>query len=260
MLLRKTTHSFAFLSLQYSKMKTLRHLVKGKNIEEKSEKRSRKISLPVQRYPLELNESAKEPRKESLWSNVRRKISVSSPAEESSKIEQHQKSESRCYAYQPNCDFNYDISEAADIPRLRRVSSDVSEEDVLSFAIVEGDINLLRSTIDDAQVNVNYMRPPGTAPLHQACALGNLQIVELLIKGGANIHLRDYRDLSPLQIANLYGQFEIAEYLIRMGSPVVDIKDGFRVDKRKRKRSSCFSSGARQSAYEPTTYGNLKYN
>ena len=238
-------------------MKTLRHLVKGKHTEEKYEGRSRKISLPAQQYLPEVCESTREPKKGSLWQNVKRKISLSISTEDSVKIEDQQTSTDKC----PNSsthDFKSDVIEVTEGRRLRRVSSDVATEDVMLFAIMEGDIGLLRRIIGGSQVNINYMRPPGTAPLHQACALGNLEVVELLVKNGGNIHMRDHRDLSPLQIANLNGHFEIAEFLIRMGSPVIDIKDGFQVGRRKGKRSWCFNLGQRQSAYEPIKQGSAK--
>ena len=226
-------------------MKTLRHLVKGKHAEGKCES-SRKVSLPVQQHSLEQFQRVNEPKKESLWENVKRKISHSTSTEESLKIQESNKNIEKC--------LNPTNHGSATVynQKIRRVNSEVTGEDVMLFATIEGDVNLLKRTIDSSHVNINYMRPPGTAPLHQACMTGNLDVVELLIKNGANIYLRDHRELSPLQIANLYGHFEIAELLIRMGSPVIDIKDGFQIEKRKRKRSRCFSFGPRHSAYEPT--------
>lgn len=230
--------------------------MKGGHIEEKGERRNRKVSLPAQRYQPEQFESAKEPQKKgTLWQNVKRKISVSLSTEEPLKTEEHAEWTGKCAtALKAECTRgNLEVTES---PRLRRVNSDVGEEDVMHFAIVEGDLKLLKSIIDGSRVNVNHLRPPGTAPLHQACISGNLDIVDLLAKNGANIQLRDHRDLSPLQIANLYGHFEIAEYLIRIGSPIVDIKDGFQIEKRKRKRSWCFRLGVRQSAYQPVNKEN----
>ena len=240
-------------------MKTLRHLVKGKETEEKYEGRSRKISLPTQQYLPEVCESIREPRKGSLWQNVKRKLSLSISNEDSLKIEDQQTSTEKC-PHSSTYDLKRNTTDTTEGRRLRRVSSDVATADLLLFAIMEGDISLLRRVVDDSQVNINYMRPPGSAPLHQACVLGNLEIVELLVKNGANIHMRDHKDLSPLQIANLNGHFEIAEFLIRMGSPIVDIKDGFQVDRRRGKRSSSFNIGPRQSAYERTKLENVKYD
>jgi len=231
-------------------MKTLRHLVKGRHTEGKCES-SRKVSLPVQHHSLEQFQRVNESKKESLWANVKRKISLSTSTEESLKIRENQKNMEK---YLHTTSHGFESSTTVNNPKLRRVNSEVTGEDVMLFATIEGDVNLLKRTIDSSQVNINYMRPPGTAPLHQACMTGNLEIVELLIKSGANIYLRDHRELSPLQIANIYGHFEIAEFLIRMGSPVVDIKDGFQIEKRKRKRSRCFSFGPRYSAYEPTEH------
>ena len=230
-------------------MKTLRHFVKSGSTEDKGERRSRKISLPAQRYQPELCEGAKETKRGSIWQNVKRKISFSVSTEDPLKTEEQETSTKKC-DYPSKCDFKKDEAEVSESPRLRRVNSDVVEEDVMHFAIIEGDAKLLKSVIEGSKVNINYLRPPGNAALHQACISGNLEIVELLVKNGANINLRDHRDLSPLQIANIYGYFEIAEFLIRVGSPVAEIKDGFRVDRRRRKRSWFHRFGPRLNENE----------
>ena len=215
-------------------MKTLRNLVKGGHIEEKG-RRSRKVSLPAQRYAPESFEIPRDQKPPTLWQNVKRKISFSIAHEEPEKIEDI------CESRKQNECTNKEIrklveEELTDSPRLRRVNSDVAEEDVMHFAIIEGDLELLKGVLR-SKVNVNYLRPPGTAALHQACIVGNLEIVEMLVKNGANINVRDHMDLTPLQLANCHGHFDIAEYLLRMGSPVTDIKDGFQIERRRRKRS-----------------------
>lgn len=231
-------------------MKTLRYLVK-----DKGEVRRRKVSLPAQRYQPDQSEVLKDGRKGSLWQNVKKKISFSVSTEESlktpSEIEELKEKSTTASKDEQN-------NEVGELPRIRRVNSDVGEEDVMNFAIIEGDIRLLKSILDSSTININYLRPPGTTPLHQACIEGNLDIVELLVRRGANIHLRDHRDLSPLQLANLYGHFEIAEFLIRIGSPVTDIRDGFQIDRRRRRKQWCFKVGMRGSAYEPVDKDNCE--
>ena len=226
-------------------------MVRGGNADEK-DKRSRKISLPAQSYKPEQYTNGKERKQSSVWQNMKRKISFTVSHEEQpqpEKIEESRPIRPK-FASESNCVKGTSSTET-DTPRTRRVNSDVAEEDVMNFAIIECDVELLKSILSSSRANVNYLRPPGIAPLHQACMSGSLEIVELLVRNGANIHLRDYKELTPLQLANCYGHFEIAEYLLRMGSPVVDIKDGFQIEKKKRKRSWIYRLGHRSASYEP---------
>ena len=224
-----------------ARMKTLRFLLKGSQVDDR-ERRGRKISLPVNHLS-ETTPAAANPGNMSIWQNVKRKLSISVVSNEA--VEQD-----RPFEYQTSTSLTEENKFKkeqikTDSPKGRRGNSQVGEEDVLHFAIVESDIELFKSIMKKHKVNVNYLRPPGTAPLHQACTTGCLELVELLVQNGANVYLRDFRDLTPLQIANCNGHFEIAEYLLRMGSPVIDIKDGFQIRKPRRKRSSCFAQGPR---------------
>eukprot|EP00112_Aurelia_sp_Birch-Aquarium-sp1_P003121 Seg1348.14 transcript_id=Seg1348.14/GoldUCD/mRNA.D3Y31 product="Protein phosphatase 1 regulatory subunit 27" protein_id=Seg1348.14/GoldUCD/D3Y31 len=231
-------------------MKTLRNMVRG-GADEK-DKRSRKMSLPAQNYKPEQHTNGRERKQSSVWQNMKRKISftVSQEEPQPEKTEESRPIRPK-FASESNCVANGTSRKDTDSPRVRRVNSDVAEEDVMNFAIIECNVELLKSILNGSRANVNYLRPPGIAPLHQACMSGSLEIVELLVRSGASIHLRDYKELTPLQLANCYGHFEIAEYLLRMGSPVVDIKDGFQIEKKNRKKSWIFRLGHRSASYEP---------
>ena len=76
------------------------------------------------------------------------------------------------------------------------------------------------------------MRPPGVSALHQACVLGNVKILILLLDYGANINQKTFSELSPLQVATLFGHFEAAQCLILRGADSIDIRDGFKHDVR----------------------------
>ena len=52
-----------------------------------------------------------------------------------------------------------------------------------------------------AGANIDYQDHSGVTPLHLACRFGNISLVRMLIDEGANKHLRDAQDMSPLDHA-----------------------------------------------------------
>lgn len=72
-------------------------------------------------------------------------------------------------------------------------------------------INLLIPTIQD--INAKSSGGGGTV-LHIACQLGNLHIVNVLIRAHANVNIRNYRDETPLHLACRQGNKEVVEALL----------------------------------------------
>uniref|UniRef100_A0A667WY23 Protein phosphatase 1, regulatory subunit 27a n=1 Tax=Myripristis murdjan TaxID=586833 RepID=A0A667WY23_9TELE len=56
------------------------------------------------------------------------------------------------------------------------------------------------------------------AALHEAVLTGNLEVVKLLVKYGADVHQRDEDGWTPLHMACSDGFPEIASYLLSMGA------------------------------------------
>lgn len=111
--------------------------------------------------------------------------------------------------------------------RMRLRQSVATEEDLLHFAISRDDAKAAKSILDNGHVDVNAMRPPGVSALHQACASGNLQCIQVLLDHGADIETKTWQGQSALHVAARYGNFEAAELLIHNGANMDDIKDGF---------------------------------
>eukprot|EP00794_Sanderia_malayensis_P018832 gene18832-20728_t len=105
--------------------------------------------------------------------------------------------------------------------------SSVTEEDMLHYAISREEFKSAKHILEQGTVDVNSMRPPGVSALHEACAIGNLQFIKLLLKHDANIEQKTWQEQSPLQIATYYGHFEAAELLLENGANMEDIIDGF---------------------------------
>lgn len=69
--------------------------------------------------------------------------------------------------------------------------------------------------------SINYSFASLSSPLHLAAAIGNLNMVRLLVKElGANIEIRDFSGLTPLSVAVGEGTFEMVEELIKLGAKV----------------------------------------
>ena len=184
----------------------------------------------------------------SMWQNLKRKASelFPFPAVKSKKLERKpgesiQALSAKAHGVKSSrsCAANFAPDQEEKIVPRRRVFSSVCDETVLHFAVAEDHIDIVKGILSSKNgIDINYTRPPGISPLHQACIVGNLDCVQLLVQHGANIYLRDWRGQSPLKLATCYGHFEVAEYLLKMGSPVQDIKDGFQsAGRRKRART-----------------------
>ncbi len=124
-------------------------------------------------------------------------------------------------------------SDGVDSPRslTRRMKklrkSSVTEEDILHFAVSREDLKAARHILEQGTVDVNSMRPPGVSALHQACAIGNLDAIKMLLDHGADMELRTWQGQSAVQITARYGHFEAAEILLENGANMEDIRDGF---------------------------------
>lgn len=109
--------------------------------------------------------------------------------------------------------------------RLNR--SKCSLEYLFQLAIAESDENTINKIIASSKIDINSLYPPGSSALHQACVLGNLQIIKLLIQCGADIEIKTWSGLSAVKVATLFGHFDVAQYLIETGASSRDIQDGF---------------------------------
>ncbi|XP_066466777.1 notch-regulated ankyrin repeat-containing protein [Tiliqua scincoides] len=72
---------------------------------------------------------------------------------------------------------------------------------------------LLQSTVG-GEVNVNCFGPEGQTALHQSVIAGNLELVKLLVKFGADVRLANRDGWSALHIAAFGGHQDIVLYLI----------------------------------------------
>ncbi|XP_013862349.1 protein phosphatase 1 regulatory subunit 27 [Austrofundulus limnaeus] len=81
-----------------------------------------------------------------------------------------------------------------------------------------GDLEQIGRFIRARKVRVDTIFNSGMAALHEAVLTGNLEVVKLLVKYGADVHQRDEDGWTPLHMACSDGYPEIARYLLAMGA------------------------------------------
>merc|ERR1712096_231461 len=74
---------------------------------------------------------------------------------------------------------------------LSNISGNQAAVDLLFYYINEGNISSIHSLINKKEADLNCFNINGQTPLHTAVESNNLNIVELLIKSGAQINIAD---------------------------------------------------------------------
>lgn len=77
---------------------------------------------------------------------------------------------------------------------------------VLIIAVDRGQIDLVKYLIYKLKANVNEIDDDGMAALHYAVICEHLNIVHLLLKQGAKIHVHDRNGISPLDLSKQHDQ------------------------------------------------------
>ncbi|XP_076316014.1 notch-regulated ankyrin repeat-containing protein-like [Tachypleus tridentatus] len=100
--------------------------------------------------------------------------------------------------------------------RREALETNVSYQDIFLKAVRNGDTRELQSILQrwEGSVNVNFYDQTGQTALHQSCMNGNLELVKLLVKFGADARLANRDGWSALHIAAYGGHRDIALYLI----------------------------------------------
>ncbi|XP_074655356.1 notch-regulated ankyrin repeat-containing protein-like [Tubulanus polymorphus] len=96
-------------------------------------------------------------------------------------------------------------------------------QDVFHAAVKTGDSRELQRIMQEYQgkVNVNKYDREGQTALHQCCIEGNLELVKLLLKFGADVRLANIDGWSPLHVAAYGGHKKIADCLINHSASTV---------------------------------------
>ncbi|KAL8613247.1 hypothetical protein ACOMHN_001571 [Nucella lapillus] len=87
---------------------------------------------------------------------------------------------------------------------------------VIREAVRNGDSSGLRRLLEarEGKVNLNVFDAEGQTPLHESCQLGNLELVKLLVRFGADVRLANRDGWSAVHIAAYGGHTDILLYLM----------------------------------------------
>lgn len=100
------------------------------------------------------------------------------------------------------------------VKRTVHFPNDIVFQDIVR----RGDLEQIGRFMRARKVRVDTLFHSGMAALHEAVLTGNLDVVKLLIKYGADVHQRDEDGWTPLHMACSDGYPEIARYLLAMGA------------------------------------------
>lgn len=86
----------------------------------------------------------------------------------------------------------------------------------LREAVRNGDSSGLKRLLEarEGKINLNVFDTEGQTPLHQSCQLGNLELVKLLVRFGADVRLANRDGWSALHIAAYGGHTDILLFLM----------------------------------------------
>jgi ankyrin repeat protein len=85
-------------------------------------------------------------------------------------------------------------------------------------ALGKGDLESLEKRLKTGGIDLNKFQSTRYSPLHHAVDLGNKKAVELLIRYGADINLKDLAGNTPLHFAALEGDLKLIRVLMENGA------------------------------------------
>ena len=104
---------------------------------------------------------------------------------------------------------------------VSRPSRGSSESSPLFAAVVSGDIDLVRSELQNPENGINTLDSnSGASPLCTAVFIGHTEIAELLVDADADVNLPNRALSTPLHIAVFMGRAKEAALLLRAGADV----------------------------------------
>lgn len=114
-------------------------------------------------------------------------------------------------------------------------SIDDFQQTPLIYAASYGALNIVKYLIEDVSENITNIDE--SEILHSAARGDNLDVVQYLIKKGANVNKKNYIGETPLFIATRYGHINVVKYLIEEANADLNIKNEYGETSLKKARS-----------------------
>ncbi|XP_077475656.1 protein phosphatase 1 regulatory subunit 27 [Stigmatopora argus] len=89
---------------------------------------------------------------------------------------------------------------------------------IFQDVVRHGELEQIGRFIRTRKVRIDTLFHSGMAALHEAVLSGNLEVVKLLVKYGADVHQKDKEGWTPLHMACSDSFPEIASYLLSLGA------------------------------------------
>lgn len=91
-------------------------------------------------------------------------------------------------------------------------------------AAENGDLETVKKLVSADSKLIDAPDREGKTPLHYAAAKGHLNVVEWLVKNGANVNARNSSGITPLYLAKGFGKKDVAQFLEQHGAAADIIK------------------------------------
>ena len=87
------------------------------------------------------------------------------------------------------------------------------------WAALDGNVEMMRYLVErNAPVDLPCLGTQGPRPIHWACRKGHAAVVQVLLQAGVAVNAADFKGLTPLMTACMYGRTATAAYLLGMGA------------------------------------------
>jgi len=109
------------------------------------------------------------------------------------------------------------VSETRPMPQpTHQVSYNPSVQARFNNAILNKDQRELQDLLHNSSdcIDINKYNSDGQTPIQQACMTGELELVQLMIRYGADPNMRSRDGWATLHLASFYGNSEILQYII----------------------------------------------